>query len=241
MTLWDIYNLVNLIVNKDFGGNIITPEQFKDLIKVVNIDLFRNKYGLPEEYQPGRPIPKEYAEITLKNMDDLKAFKVFLKNVPLVNGTIPYPADYCHRIELTNNFTIKINKVDTVLPKGIEVLTESQLSSRLGNYTKRPVSRMPICTFRSDAIYIWPFEVSDIVPDPITQVDFAYFRWPHDPVFAYVIGDGEITYDAVNSVEPEWPQDEYITLTAMLLKYIGINLRAEEIVQIANQQIQTGQ
>jgi hypothetical protein len=60
-------------------------------------------------------------------------------------------------------------------------------------------------------------------------------------VFAYVIGDGEITYDAVNSVEPEWPQDEYITLTAMLLKYIGINLRAEEIVQIANQQIQTGQ
>ena len=163
MTLFDMFSLVNLICNKDFDGNIITPDRFDQLIKVVNIDLFRNKYGLPEEYQPGRPIPKEYVEITQKNLDDMKAFKVFLKNVPVVNGKVAYPADYCHKAELTNNFTIKINKIATVLPKGLEVLNESQVSSRLGNYTKRPVSRMPICTFRSDAIYVWPFEVADMI------------------------------------------------------------------------------
>jgi hypothetical protein len=240
MTLGNMYDLVNLIVNKDFSGNVITPDRFNQLIKVVQLDWFRNKYGLPEEYQPGRPIPKEYAEVTLKNMDDLKAFKVFLKNVPLTNGTIPYPANYCHRAEITNNFTIKIDKVDTVLPKGVEILNESQLSSRLGNFTKRPVSRMPIGVLRSDAIYIWPWEVSNIVPDPITAVDFAYFRYPIDPEFVYAQGDGFITYDPVNSTECEAPADEHIVLVRMLLSYIGVNLREGDIVAYSEQKLKEG-
>jgi hypothetical protein len=60
-------------------------------------------------------------------------------------------------------------------------------------------------------------------------------------VFAYTEADGYITEDAVNSVQLEWPKDEHITFIAMLLKYIGINLREAEIVQIANQQLTTGQ
>jgi hypothetical protein len=240
MTLGDMYDLVSYITNKDFSGNIVTPDQFNMLIKVVNIDLFRRKYGLPEGYQPGRPIPNEYAEITQKNLDDMKAFKVFLKNVPVTNGTVPYPTDYCHKMELTNNFTIKINKVDTILPKGLEVLNESQLSSRLGNYTKRPVSRMPICTFRSDAIYVWPFEISDIVPDPITQIDMAYYRYPRTPEFVYSVTDGGLVYDAVNSTEVEWPQDEHLVLVRMLLNYIGINLREGDIVNYSEQKLKEG-
>jgi len=38
MTLFEMYNLIELIVNKDYSGNVITPERFSDLIKVVNID-----------------------------------------------------------------------------------------------------------------------------------------------------------------------------------------------------------
>ena len=244
MTLWDIFSLVKYITNKDFSGNVITPERFKELIKVVNIDLFRNKYGLPEEYQPGKPIPKEYVEMTLKNTDDLKAFKVYLTNVPVVNGKINYPSDYAHRDDVIFNFTIKINKVDTVLPRGVEILRESQLSTRLGNYTKRPTLRMPCGAVRQDGIYIFPSKKSrpDLAEtDVITAVDFAYYRWPKDPVFNYVIGDGLITYDAANSQEFEWPPDEHLTLCSMILKYIGINLREEALVQVANQKIETGQ
>jgi len=240
MTLGDMYSLIGLIVNKDFSGNMITPDQFNQLVKVAHLDWFRDKYGLPEEYQPGRPIPKEYVEVTLKNMDDMKTFKVFLKNVPIVNGKFDYPAAYCHRGEITNNFTTKINKVDVVLPKGLEVLTESQLSSRLGNYTKRPVSRMPIAVLRSDAIYVWPFEVADNVTDPITQVDFAYFRYPKDPEFVYSESDGYITYDAAASTECEAPADEHLIIVMKILKLIGVNLREADIVQIANQKLETG-
>jgi hypothetical protein len=241
MTLFEMFSLIKLICNKDYLGNVITPERFQQLIKLVNIDLFRNKYGLPEEYQPGKPIPREYVEITLKVTDDLKAFKVFTPNVSLINGVLPYPQNYAHKDEVIYNFVKTINKKSVSLPRGVEVLRESQLATRLGNYTKRPTLLMPVGVMRSDGIHIYPTVVSDLNPVVITSVDFAYFRWPVDPVFGYNQMDGYITENSATSVQFEWPVDEHITLLAMILKWLGINLREADIVQIANQQLNTGQ
>ena len=221
MNLFDIYNLIKFICNKDFSGNIITPDRFKDLIKVVNIDLFRNKYGLPEEYQPGRPIPLEHVDITLKNTDDLKAFRVSLVNTPVVSGILPFPANYAHRDEIVYNYTKTINGASVSLPRGVEILRETQLSERRGNYTKRPTTRNPCGVVRSDGIWIYP--------TTITVVDFFYFRWPRDPVFSYIKGDGLITYDAANSTEVEWTKDECLTLVSMCLAFVGIHLREDAI------------
>jgi hypothetical protein len=232
MTLMSMYELIKFITNKDFSGSVITPDRFKELIKVVNIDLFRKKYGLPEEYQPGRPIPKEYVDITIKNTDDLKTFKTFLPNTPVTNGILPFPANYAHRDTVVYNFTKTINSVATSLPKGVEILREAEFSERTGNYTKRPTIQNPIGVVRSDGIHINPIT--------IIAVNFSYFRWPNMPVFSYTIGDGFITYNAASSTEFEYPQDEHLPLVSMMLKYVGINLREGELIQIANQQIQTG-
>lgn len=232
MTLWEQFELVKLIINKDFSGNIITPERFRDLVKVVNIDLFRKKYGLPEEYQPGRPIPKEYADITLKNTDDLKAFKVYLPNTTVSSGILAYPSNYAHRDTITYNFSKTINHVATILPKPVEILKEAEFSARNGNYTKRPTTSNPIGVVRSDGIYIRPLT--------ITAVDFTYYRWPVDPVFSYTVGDGFITYSASTSIEYEWPKDEHLTLTRMILSMMGINLREAELVQYGELKLQGG-
>lgn len=233
MSLFEMYNVIELIVNKDFSGNIITPERFNELIKVVNIDLFRKKYGLPEQYQPGRPVPKEYVEITLKNMDDLKIFKKFLSGTPVASGVLPYPSDYAHRDEILYNFTKNINGTETALPKSVEIVRESQASERRGNYTKQPTIQNPIGVVKSDGIYIYPTS--------ITAVDFSYYRWPEDPEFAHILGDGFITYDSANSTEFEWPEDEHMTLVTMMLSYIGINLREADIFQYSEMRKQKGE
>ena len=232
MTLYDMFSLINYITNKDFSGNVITPARFKELIKVVNIDLFRNKYGLPEEYQPGRPIPMEFADITLKNTDDLKPFKTFLPSTPVTIGVLPFPLNYAHRDTVTYNYSKTINGVATSLPKGVEILREAEYAERNGNYTKRPTPANPIGVVRSDGIHIRPLT--------ITAVDFSYYRWPNAPVFTYVQGDGYITYDAASSTEFEFAPDEHLTLVSMILKYVGINLRESDLIQVANQQLQTG-
>ena len=232
MTLGDIYNLVEYICNKDFDGNIITPDRFNQLIKVVNIDLFRQKYGIPEEYQPGRPIPMEYADVTLKNTDDLKAFKTRLANRTVASGVMLFPADYAHVTSVVYNFIKNINGVDTTLPRQVEMLREAEFASREGNYTKRPTTMNPIGIIRSDGIHIRPIT--------ITACDLNYYRFPVNPIFGYVQGDGYITYDATTSTELEWTVDEHLTLTRMLLQMIGVNLRSEEIVQYSELKLKEG-
>lgn len=234
MTLFEMYELMELILNKDYSGNMLTPDRFNQLIKVVNIDKFKKKFGLPEEYQPGRPIPKEYAEITLKNTDDLKIFKVVpLLNSPCPGGLLPYPGDYAHRDEIIYNETVTIDGVSTIMPRPIEILREFHASSRRGNFTKMPTRRHPIAVMRSNGIQIYPIT--------ITAVDFAYWRWPADPVFAYNQHEGYITYNSAASVEFEWPIDIHLDLVRMMLEYMGVNLREAEIVQYANTKIQQGQ
>lgn len=233
MTLFDMYSLMELILNKDYGGNVLTPERFRQLIKVVNIDKFKKKFGLPEEYQPGRPVPREYVEITLKNADDLRKFKATpLINTPAVAGLLPYPEDYAHRDQIVYNQTVFTGVAPEVIPRQVEILTETQAAARRSNYTKRPTTTYPIGVMRSAGIQIYPITV--------TVVDFYYWRFPIDPVFSYNQYAGYITYNAAASVEFEWPEDEKLSLVAMMLGYLGINLRDADILQYSEMKKQTG-
>ena len=232
MTLGEKYDLIEFICNKDFDGNIITPARFNQLIKVVNIDLFRQKYGIPEEYQPGRPVPLEFADITLKNTDDLKAFKVRLASRAVASGVMSYPTDYAHRDTVVYNYSKTINKVATTLPKQVEILRETEFASREGNYTKMPTTANPIGVMRSDGIHIRPIT--------ITACDLNYYRFPVDPVFGYTEFDGGVTYNAATSTEFEFPADEHFTLVKMMLSLIGVNLREEQVVNYAETKLKTG-
>ena len=223
MTLFEIYDLIGYITNKDYDGNEITPDRFASLIKVANIEYFRKKYGLPEQYQPGRPVPLEHAEITLKSIDDLRMFKVGPATTVVTGGMFAYPADYAHKDEIRYDFVKSINGSNVTLPRPVEILRESQLSDRLGNWTKRPTTQNPVGVLRSDGIYIYP--------TTITSVEFSYYRFPVDPVFAYNLHDGYISYDAGSSTELEWSREEHGQITALVLSYIGINLRSQEVYQ----------
>jgi hypothetical protein len=232
MTLWDMFSLVRFICNKDFDGNIVTPERFAELIKVVNIDHFRDKYGIPEEYRPGRPIATEFADISLKNIDDLKAFKKLLVNTTVTNGILPFPIDYGHRQSISYNYTKTINNIVTILPRIVEILREEEFTSREGNYTKRPTLQNPIAVIRNDGVHIRPIT--------ITSVTFSYYRFPVSPIFSYTIGDGFITYNAATSTELEWPEDEKVVIMRRCLEYIGINLKDGDIVTYANTKLKEG-
>lgn len=232
MTLYEIYELMNFIGNKDYEGNVITPERFKILIKAVNIEYFREKYGLPEQYQPGRPVPLEYAEATLKSIDDLRAFKERLAAREVTDGLMLVPDDYAHYDTIIYNYVKNINGVDTTLPRPVEILRESEAVERRGNYTKRPTLQNPIGVIRNDGIFIEPIT--------ITEVDFTYYRWPNDPVFVYNQYDGYITYDAGSSTELEWTKDEHLQIVALMMSYMGVHLRVQDIFNYAEMKKKEG-
>jgi len=281
-TLWEQWELVNYIANKDFEGNVITPERFNQLIKIVNLDLFKIKMGLPEEYQPGNPIPRQTIDLNSRLTSETKFLKVFDPNYELIIPTVVFNGDdafydqyYVTQIilfdglryeviqnpagieglgdppnepiyyRLYNSYPTGLFDIEDIryiyqrnidgspvsIPKPVERLTEGEYSDRAGNYTKQPTTKNPVCVFRSDGIYVYP--------DTIDSVELSYVRYPVDPVFDYTQEAGYIT-DGGASVEYEWGDHLFMDLTRMILGYIGINLREEQLQQYAETHKQQG-
>ena len=224
MTLFEMYSLIEYITNKDFQGNVIKPNNFQQAISVVNWDFYKKCLGLPEEYQPGRPIPREYPDITQANTDKIYVFKKFSSALTVTAGKLPYPNDYVRESAITYNLQRTIDGENTTIPRPVEILNESQLADRLGNYTKTPSAMNPVAVQRNDGFYIYPASIA--------VVNFAYWRAPVDPLFKYHQQTGYITEDNT-STEFEWPEIAHMDLFRLILGYVGINLQNDAIIKYA--------
>jgi len=225
MTLFQIYELLQYITNKDYEGNVIKPDQFGQLIKVADLDMFKRKIGLPEDYQLGAPISREYIDANKIATTDIRHLKVRVPTQSSSLGYITFPANYCVEDALRYNYQRNVDGAATTITKAIEVLTEDKYGDRAGNWTKKPTDKNPVCVIRQDGIYIYPATVS--------VVDFNYYRYPTEPVFAYNQESGYITYDAGGSTEFDWPKRLHMDLTRIILSYIAVNLREADVVAYA--------
>ena len=225
MTLFEQWELINYIANKDYGGNVIEPDRFNQLCKVANLDLFKIKMGLPEDYQLGAPISRQYIDATQRLSDETRFLKTRVEAQTVTDGVFSIPADYFTIDAIRFGYQRTVDAVVTTFPKSVEVLTEDEYSDRAGNYTKQPSQKNPVCVIRGEEIHVYP--------DTINEVDFTYIRYPEDPEFVYVQETGYITAGA--STEYEWPQHLHRDLTMIILNYIGINMREQQLEQYAEE------
>lgn len=226
MTLFEQWELVNYIADKDYEGNVITPDRFKQLCVVVNMDLFKVKMGLPEDYQLGSPISRQYLDATQRLTDETRFLKERLPAQAVSSGVVAYPADYFSFNAMRYGYQRQVDGSPKVIWKPVEPLTEDEYSDRAGNSIKEPTAKNPVCVLRDDGIHVYPIS--------IVQVDFNYIRYPVDPVFDYVQNTGYIT-EGASPTEYEWPAHLHRDLTMMILSYIGINIREQQLEQYAEQ------
>ena len=236
MQIDEIYNLVTYILNKDVNGKQVKSTDFNMALKAVNIDLFKTRYGLPEEYVPGRPMPRQGYEVTQKITDDLRKFKVRLGGKdPLMavgtDGTAPYPDDYIHYSSILRRY---VNARNTVAYAKTEVVFDHQLGERLSNPNHYPTERFPVCVFYDDYMQFYP--------EGGGYVDFTYLRMPVTPYYATTVdpvADTEV-YDPANSIQVEWPEDTHMDIVRRILVYVGLNLGNDKITAYAKQMEQAG-
>lgn len=232
MTLIQIYDFLKFIGNKDFNGNIFKPSHFRSAIVAADIDLYKKKSGLPEEYQPGRPLAREGFEIDKKSLDNVSHFKGHVTDQPVASGFFNIPAAYIYWDSMSFNYTPTIDGTPTVLPRPVEILTEGELADRIGNYTKRPTTKNPVVVQRRDASW----DRFYIYPNTINAVDFHYYRIPVAPVFAFNVVNEVLVYDSESSTEFEWPVNLHMDLVRIMLSYLGISIGEDKIVQYAEMQ-----
>jgi len=225
----EIKLFIDFIANKEQSGTAYSIDQLNNLFKTASIDLFKQRYGLPEEYAPGMPLPRMSYEVTQKMKDDLRACKE-VENITVDSaGHMLLPLNYVHPTEIAY---IKITNQccgtpPLVQPKSIEKIDDDKWNRRLANSIKKPSKDFPVCNFLKDRIRIEPRDLG--------RVEFSYLRIPNTPVWAYTLVGGVEQYDPLNSVDFDWSEILFTDIAKMILGYLSINLRDGELASAIDQ------
>lgn len=216
LKLTDIYTHILTRVNKDQSGNTYRIDQLNVDLKIANTEMFSVLYGLPQNYQPGAPIPPVAFEVTQRILDDLKACKVNMggpgSNDPsplaVQNGVAQIPKDYVHfvRMNYTDSGGGECGIEGTLPLRKIEILTDAQFADRITNYIKnKQVSSYPYCNFQGTYIEFRPKWVNQ-------YVNFVYLRMPKEPYLDYVVRpDGSYLFLEQGQVYQLQPGEVYST------------------------------
>jgi len=257
------YRYVDWLAAKNIVGGYLPPDTFNMALPICVNQIVRKYYGVPEQYQPGMPMPQVSYEITQLVTDYMSQLKV-PKILPVDNsGYAAKPADYLHKSSVACSFvTISDNSEDdgvdeadccddeptkqttkkkaqkaatTVYAKWIPVtvVTDNERWAYLQSTLRKPTKRFPICTFIGDGLQFYPENIKTAL--------LTYIRYPKTPVWAYTIApDGFPTYNPVTSEDIELPEIVCDELAATLLNRMGISIREPGLVDWANYVKKTG-
>ncbi|MEE9337996.1 MAG: hypothetical protein V3U87_07955 [Methylococcaceae bacterium] len=217
---------IDYISNKEQSGNNYTPSQFNLLVKRGVEDIQRWLIGLEALYQPGNPAPAVAYEVTQKVKDDLR----WLKENPTLpvdnNGRMVIPSDYVYVTAITYK---EIKNTDcgakqTLRP--VERIDDDKWANRLSSTIKKPTKQYPVCIFY-DKDYVL-FE-----PKDLGSVEFSYIREMATAVWGYTLVDEVPVYKDTLSIDVDLPEILLNDLARIILGYMGINLREQELMQYA--------
>jgi len=222
MNLNTLYNFLRYVSNKEQIGDVLSPSSFNVMLEAANVDYFKKTYGLPEEYQPGMPLPRVSYDITQKIIDSMRPFK---KNKTILtdnNGEASLPSDYIHFTGMIRSNYINEDNCETSMSyASVEEMKDAQLADRLSNSITVPTKNNPVFIISGDGMSFYPKEKATYT--------MYYIRIPKKPVFAYTIEGDQVVYDEEGSTQIEWGEEVHMDIARLMLAYAGINMRDREL------------
>lgn len=91
------YEYTNWLAAKHISGGNITPADFNLFVPISVNQIVRKYYGIPEQYQPGMPLPSVAYEITQLVTDYLSQLKTEVILPVDAAGRATKPSDYLHK------------------------------------------------------------------------------------------------------------------------------------------------
>lgn len=231
-----IYDFVNFIAAKTQSG-AITDDDFNTSLQAANWDFFKQKTGLPEQFQAGFPYSAQQWQVSQIITEALKPFFTApVKITKNASGYFPYPTDYLRyssiQIDYSENPELCKDKPE-LTERFIEVVTDGEWVIRLDNSVIRPSLKYPIANFYSAGIRVNPYE--------ITAIKMAYLRKPAIPFRNYTVNASDQTiYNPVGSVQVEWDETFWNDIAAIILGYYGITIRDGDLYNYAQQRKAAG-
>lgn len=232
----DIYLWMNFLADK-YQSRAISDNEANQIFDAVNLDLWKLKVGLPEEYQINAPFSRQAWQVSNKISDDMRYFITQVNITKNAQDIFVYPVDYGAFSSM--RYDRILNNEDCGAPdqktRTVELVTDAELSERLDNTIIPPDYDYPVGAWYGSG---WK-----VYPTIIKKVNLTYLRLPTTPVRGYILDPvTDLTqYDPLTSVQPDYPKTLWIDFATMCAKYIGVNIRDEELYQMAQQRQLTGQ
>lgn len=239
----DVYVTVNSVVANQLQSGQWSDTVFNAAVKLVNIELLRSEIGLPETYDAGNPNPSIAWQMTNTISDDMRYLVKPVNITQNTNGYFAFPADYAGFSSLWYRYILNsatCGNQPFVKDSYIEPVSDDELRLRLPSSIKKPDLRYPVASWITDPNGNVPsFQV---YPDKIKVVELTYLRYPATPVWAFTtLPDGQTQYDAVNSVQPEYPDTMLPNFAFRVCRYLAINIREDQLYAMVQERLKAGQ
>lgn len=244
---------VLFVMNKSGNGEIPTPEEFNRVVNQSIAEWTAKKIGNPQLYQPGRPIPPQSIDVTMRLLEDLRHLKesqeFFIASnseaqagnygrVILPNGSNFLQPDgnflpaYLFFIRLDAEFIKDASAVGDRELRPVVIKTANQVSYRRISKIAPPTKKYPIGEFYDTYIQVYPVNVQKVM--------LTYLREPLTAVWAYTIVNNRPVYNAAGSTDIDVPYLNKNDLAMIYLKYQGINLSDMQLTAFADQMEKSG-
>jgi hypothetical protein len=231
----DIYLLISFLADK-YQSRQISDAEFNTAIDASNLDLWKLKVGLPEEYQINAPFSRQAWQVTNKISDDMRYFITQLDIARNASDIFPYPADYGAFSSMRYERILN-QGCDTpdVKVRTVELVTDAELSERLDNTIILPDYDYPVGAWYGTG---WK-----VYPTIINSINLTYLRLPTTPVRGYILDPATdlTTYDPATSVQLDYPKTLWVDFAYIVLKKLAINIREEVLYQMAESRQLKGQ
>ena len=224
-------------LSKKLLSGMVSPDNYNLALSVTNVDFFNLKCGLPQEYRPGQPMPRQAYEVTTKITDDIKHLRKVV-DIPN-NGFNQYvqPAGYGAFSSMrTPQYSTK-NNVALLSWRTVAILTDEDYNERTQSALVPITQKSPAGCYLEGAFgHGWEIPVSTI-----STVRLTFLRIPKTPVFGYTIVNDEPVYNPATSVQLDWPDTVHPDFFIALCRYVGIYINSPEIWQMLGVRQNTGQ
>lgn len=220
MTIQEAHEILDFQLNKEIVG-YVTPEQKDIAINRAQIAEFLDLAGDEQDFSPGAAVAQKGFGKSGWINDELRMFVKHADLTTDVSFQVDVPSDYFRGITLSY-----------VNGKPIDVITPDRLAYRRESVIRQYNS--------SNLVAVYTGSVIEMRPLRAATVRLYYLRYPVDVSYVYTLSGRTVTYDAINSVDPEWSDKTMERIINRAISFIGDHLDAASKVQYAETKQQQG-
>jgi hypothetical protein len=223
---------VYLVANKS-GRGTLTPAQFNSATDRGVIAWHNNQISNQKEYQPGQPVPRTSLDLDQAALDRLRHLKE-TRTIPTPGGEMPIPDgvntdvnnDVMPEYWTLSRLSHKYQSNRNIVTQPIEIIKDNEWAMYLGSSIVSPTKKRAIANIQSDKFLIEPSSL-------VNLVTLSYIRIPNTPVWGYNVVNGRPVYDSSKSTNIDAPEQAFNEIAMIVLEFIGIRIREQELVQAA--------